>query len=93
MSYITRRWLTVSLGAGFSSWDYGQKTIIPSMQGCLGRGITEWKFNYFDEPDEDGYEWRVTFHTPVFVRARCFANNKVVMGAGGFTDGCHGNDW
>lgn len=62
------------------------------MKGCLGLGITKWKFNYFDKPDEDGNEWNATFRTPIWVNARCFQNNKVVMAAGGFTDGCGGND-
>ncbi|KAI1931951.1 hypothetical protein LOZ66_006276 [Ophidiomyces ophidiicola] len=80
-------------GAGFSSWDYGQKTILPSMKGCLGLGITAWEFDYFKEPDKDGMEWKSTFNTPVWVRARCFNNNKVVKGAGGYTNGCSGSDW
>jgi Alpha-galactosyl-binding fungal lectin len=84
--------LTASSGAGFSSWDFGQKTIIPSMKGCLGLGITGWKFEYFDAPDKDGMEWKASFNTPVFVKARCFSNNKVVRGAGGFTNGCSGSD-
>jgi hypothetical protein len=62
------------------------------MKGCLGLGITDWSFDYFDKPDEDGMEWKASFNTPVFVKARCFANNKVVKGAGGFTDGCSGSD-
>ncbi len=49
-------YLLTWLGAGFSSWDYGQNTMIPSMKGCFGPGITNWKFEYFDEPDKDGNE-------------------------------------
>lgn len=56
-------------------------------------GITAWNWEYFDAPDENGYEWKTTFNTPVWVRSRCFKNNKVVLAAGGFTDGCGGNDW
>lgn len=54
--------------------------------------MTAWNFNYFDAPDGEGNEWEATFNTPVFVNARCFQNNKVAFGAGGFTHGCHGND-
>jgi hypothetical protein len=79
-------------GGGFSTWDFGQKTMRPSMNGCYGLGTTAWNFEYYDEPTEDGYEWKLTFNTPVFVRSRCFKNNKVVKGAGGWTDGCGGND-
>lgn len=93
MWYLPSSLLICTVGAGFSSWDYGQKTIIPAMKGCLGLGITAWKFKYFDKPDENGNEWSVKFHTPIWVNARCFENNKVVMGAGGFTDGCGGTDW
>lgn len=80
-------------GAGWSSWDYGQDTILPKMKGCLGLGITAWEFTYFDEPDADGMEWKATFNTPVFVNNRCFKNNKVAEAAGGFTDGCGGSGW
>ncbi|KAJ4159694.1 hypothetical protein NW765_013683 [Fusarium oxysporum] len=79
-------------GGGFSTWDFGQKTMRPSMNGCYGLGTTAWNFEYYDEPTEDGYEWKLTFNTPVFVRSRCFKNNKVVKDAGGWTDGCGGND-
>ncbi|KAF5252514.1 hypothetical protein FANTH_2408 [Fusarium anthophilum] len=79
-------------GGGFSTWDFGQKTMRPSMNGCYGLGTTAWNFEYYDEPTEEGYEWKLTFNTPVFVRSRCFKNNKVVKGAGGWTDGCGGND-
>lgn len=79
-------------GAGWSTWDSGEDTIRPSIKGCLGLGITQWNFNYFDRPDSDGMEWSLAFHTPIWVRARCFNNNKVAEASGGFTDGCGGND-
>ena len=78
-------------GAGWSGWDSGQKTLLPKIKGCLGLGVTKWKFEYFDEPD-DGMEWKASFNTPIWVRSRCFKNNKVAFAAGGFTDGCKGND-
>ena len=79
-------------GGGWASWDKGEETIKPSMKGCLGLGITAWSFKYYDAPDKDGNEWEVSFHTPIWVRARCFKNNKVALASGGFTDGCRGND-
>lgn len=80
-------------GAGFSDYDYGQKTLLPSIKGCLGLGVTAWKFDYINPPTDEGYEWKATFNTPVFVRSRCFKNNKVVQAAGGgYTNGCGGND-
>ncbi|KAL8730078.1 MAG: hypothetical protein Q9166_004277 [cf. Caloplaca sp. 2 TL-2023] len=79
-------------GAGWSTWDKGEETLRPSIKGCLGLGITAWKFEYYDEPDEDGNEWGLSVHFPIWVRSRCFKNNKVAIASGGFTDGCGGND-
>ncbi|DAA74179.1 TPA_exp: Uncharacterized protein A8136_3677 [Trichophyton benhamiae CBS 112371] len=79
-------------GAGWSTYDSGRQTILPSIKGCLGLGVTAFKFKYFDEPDKDGMEWELKFHTPIWVRARCFDNNKVAFSSGGFTNGCVGND-
>lgn len=79
-------------GAGWSTWDKGDETIKPKMKDCLGLGITKWDFKYFDAPDKDGMEWQLNFNTPIWVKARCFANNKVAIGAGGHTGGCKGND-
>ncbi|OTB01253.1 hypothetical protein M426DRAFT_64490 [Hypoxylon sp. CI-4A] len=79
-------------GSGFSSYDYGQQTLLPSMKGCLGLGVSKWKFDYINPPTEEGYEWRATFNTPIWVRKRCFSNNKAVQAAGGYTNGCGGND-
>ncbi|EMD58611.1 hypothetical protein COCSADRAFT_103181 [Bipolaris sorokiniana ND90Pr] len=80
-------------GAGWATWDWGQKTMLPNMNGCYGLGTTEWKFEYYDDPGKHkGYEWKATFRTPIWVRARCWSNNKVVRAAGGWTDGCKGND-
>ncbi|OBT82754.1 hypothetical protein VE02_09111 [Pseudogymnoascus sp. 03VT05] len=79
-------------GYGFSDNDYGQDTILPNAKSSVGGGITSWKFGYYDEPTDEGYEWKASFSTPIWVRSRCFKNNKVVFAAGGFTDGCGGND-
>ena len=84
--------LIFTTGAGFSSWEWGQKTLLSSARNCVGGGITNWKFEYFDQPDEDGNEWSATFRTPIWVRNRCFKNNKVAFASGGFTNGCKGSD-
>lgn len=80
-------------GTGFATWDHGQKTMLPNMNGCYGLGTTASKFEYHDNPaDHNGYEWKASFKTPIWVRARCWNNNKVVQASGGWTDGCNGND-
>ncbi|OJJ42538.1 hypothetical protein ASPZODRAFT_76607 [Penicilliopsis zonata CBS 506.65] len=80
-------------GAGWASYNYGQDSLLSSARSCVGSGgITNWKFDYYDKPTKDGYEWKATFNTPIWVRRRCFDNNKVQLGAGGFTNGCAGND-
>ncbi|KAL2068494.1 hypothetical protein VTL71DRAFT_14831 [Oculimacula yallundae] len=79
-------------GAGWASADFGKSTLLPNIKGCLGNGVTAWKFEYYDKPDANGNEWGASFNTPIWVRARCFANNKVAFASGGFTDGCKGND-
>ncbi|KAK3395015.1 SGNH hydrolase-type esterase domain-containing protein [Podospora didyma] len=78
-------------GSGFSSWDYGRDTILPNSKGCLGLGITKFNFQYFDEPDANGMEWKLTFRTPVFVSGRCYRSDKVVSASGGTTHGCDGD--
>lgn len=78
------------VGAGFISWD-GKNDLWHAINDCAP-GITHYYFKYFDEPDENGHEWKVHFHMPVYVNARCFENNKVVFKVNGFTDGCGGND-
>ena len=79
-------------GYGWASSDSGQDTLRPKAKSCVGGGLTSWEFHYFDEPDADGNEWNATFNTPIWVRRRCFNNNKVQFAAGGFTNGCKGSD-
>lgn len=79
-------------GAGWSTWDKGEDTIRPSIKGCLGLGITKWKFQYYDKPDKDGMEWGLSVNLPIWVRARCFKYNKVARASRGFTHRCKGND-
>ncbi|KAJ5153372.1 SGNH hydrolase [Penicillium canariense] len=77
-------------GAGWATWDNGQKSLRPNSTHCFGKGLTGWWFEYFDEPDSNGYEWLAKFNSPVGTEARCYSNNKVQKGAGGpSNDGCH----
>lgn len=86
-------WSTYEIkGYGWLDSDWGQDSLLPHAKSCVGGGITDWQFTYFDTPDEDGYEWHAHFRTPLWVRSRCFKNNKVQIAAGGFTNGCGGND-
>ncbi|KAL2861040.1 SGNH/GDSL hydrolase family protein [Aspergillus lucknowensis] len=78
-------------GAGWANWDYGQDSLLPAIEDCVGRTITGWNFEYYDEPTEDGYEWRAHFTTPPWSNSHCFDNNKVQLLAGGWTDGCNGS--
>ncbi|KAK0630522.1 SGNH hydrolase-type esterase domain-containing protein [Bombardia bombarda] len=79
-------------GAGWAGWDWGQQSLRPNTSSCIGGGITNWHFEYFDKPDANGYEWHAWFNTPIWTRARCYNNNKV-QGAsgGGGSGGCKGN--
>ncbi|PYH98156.1 SGNH hydrolase [Aspergillus ellipticus CBS 707.79] len=79
-------------GAGWASWDSGQKTLRPNSTHCFGKGLTKWKFTYYDEPNDDGMEWKATFRSPIWTRARCYNNNKVQAASGGpSSGGCKGN--
>lgn len=81
-------------GKGWATNDWGQKEdgLLDKAKGCIGGGLTMWRFKYFDKADENGNEWQADFNTPIWVRGRCFGNNKAVREAGGFTNGCGGND-
>jgi hypothetical protein len=79
-------------GAGFAGFDWGQDTLLSNASSCVVGGLTRWKFDYFDKPDENGFEWHASFRTQIWTKSRCFANNKVVSRAGGPDDaGCFGN--
>ncbi|KFY41182.1 hypothetical protein V495_05035, partial [Pseudogymnoascus sp. VKM F-4514 (FW-929)] len=42
-------------GAGWATYDYGQKTLMKQVNPCCGSGsLTGWTFDYYDEPDDDG---------------------------------------
>jgi len=80
-------------GRGWASHDFGQDSLEPKARSCIGGGLTLWRFKYFDKPDADGNEWQADFNTPIWVRRRCFMNDKVQSGALGSTGGCSkGND-
>lgn len=52
---------------------------------CVG-GVPGWTFDHFDEPENhDGWEWRATFQTPLWVRRSCFNNLKIQAASGGHT--------
>jgi hypothetical protein len=81
-------------GAGWASWDYGQQTLLPSNKACFGLGVTNWHFQYFDQPDSNGYEWHAWFNSPIWTKGRCFGNNKVQQAASNtnsISGGCGGN--
>lgn len=77
-------------GGGWSTWDFGAETLKKSAGDCVGSTPTSWKFWYYDEPDKDGNEWASSFNTPIWVKPRCFGNDKVQKGAGGLSNGCSG---
>lgn len=79
-------------GYGWADHDFGQKTLMAEARDCVGGELSMWKFKYFDQPDKNGNEWQADFNTPIWVRQRCFNNNKAQLDAGGFTHGCGGND-
>lgn len=82
-------------GAEFSTYDYGQKTLLPAINDRHGQ-VAGWNFEYLDFTDdgyEKGFEGKATFDDLALVRARCFSNNKVVEAAGAFTHGCGGSDY
>ena len=79
-------------GAGWATNDWGQQSLRPRSTDCFGLGITGWNFQYFDQPDENGYEWHAWFNSPIWTRKRCYDNNKVQNAAGGGSEGgCQGN--
>ncbi|KAK5659398.1 hypothetical protein OQA88_1491 [Cercophora sp. LCS_1] len=50
-SYVMR-------GYGWTSWDYGQNTLMGAAKDCIGGGLILWRFKYYDEPDSDGMAGR-----------------------------------
>ncbi|KAK4443885.1 SGNH hydrolase-type esterase domain-containing protein [Podospora aff. communis PSN243] len=80
-------------GAGWATWDHGQESLLPALERCLKGGrVMSWDFEYFDEPDKDGYEWKVVFN--VYARMQhlemCGTEKELAAAAGGFTDTCSG---
>lgn len=77
-------------GGGWVSHDKGE-ALKKAAGACTGSEPSSWKFWYYDEPDENGMEWSASFNTPIWVKARCFQNDKVQKGAGGLSSGCKGS--
>ncbi|QPG94430.1 hypothetical protein C2857_006033 [Epichloe festucae Fl1] len=67
---------------GQAGHDWGQQTLLDNAKKCLGLGVTMWRFDYFDKPDENGMEWESEFNTPIVVKGRWFDNEKVVKWGG-----------
>ncbi|KAF4628119.1 hypothetical protein G7Y89_g10037 [Cudoniella acicularis] len=45
-------------GAGWANYDWGQKSLMSAINPCCGLGsLTGWGFEYFDQPDENGWWW------------------------------------
>ncbi|RAH65918.1 SGNH/GDSL hydrolase family protein [Aspergillus aculeatinus CBS 121060] len=76
-------------GRGWSTGDFGQRSLLPSAKTCVGGGVTAWDLKYLNAAEEkDGMEWEAFFRTPVFCNPRCFGNNDGQFASGGFTHGC-----
>ncbi|KAK5660435.1 hypothetical protein OQA88_12979 [Cercophora sp. LCS_1] len=80
-------------GAGYAGWDHGQQTILKVLETCLTGGrVMSWDIEYFDKPDEDGYEWEVNF--AVLARMEhlqmCGGEKHLIAAAGGLTGSCWG---
>jgi hypothetical protein len=73
-------------GAGFANGDFGAD-LLAQMKHCVGGGVTKWTFDYYDEPDKDGMEWKAFGHTPIWQK-NCFS--AVIKGAGGPDVPCNG---
>lgn len=80
-------------GAGWANYDWGQNSLMVAINPCCGWGsLTGWNFEYFHEPDENGYEWHSWFNTCIGTRGRCFDNSRVQCAAGGPCNSyCGGN--
>jgi hypothetical protein len=74
-------------GAGFLDQDFGAE-LLKQMRSCVGGGVTDWDFKYYDEPDKDGYHWRAFGHTPIWQK-NCFSS--VIKGVGGPDIPCNGS--
>jgi hypothetical protein len=50
-------------GGMFAGDDWGQKVLLPKLRNC--GVVSEWKFEYYDEVQDDGVEWRSTGRLPI----------------------------
>ncbi|OBT61103.1 hypothetical protein VE03_09873 [Pseudogymnoascus sp. 23342-1-I1] len=84
------------LGVGWASSDFGKNAFFGAIASCIGSKPSDWTFKYFlydGTPDQHfGFEWLASFHTPIWVNARCFDNCKVGSNGGGpaWGDSCPG---
>jgi hypothetical protein len=74
-------------GAGFRNKDFGME-LFNQMKNCIGSSPTDWRFDYYDSPRNDGIEWVAFGHTPVFQK-NCFS--PVIKGSGGPDIPCNGS--
>ncbi|PYH89088.1 esterase family protein [Aspergillus ellipticus CBS 707.79] len=73
-------------GRGWADTDSGQDTIIPAIRDC-NIGLKDWNFQYLDEIDDKGNEWKATFKISVDALQKCFNNGRVAAKAGGDMQG------
>jgi hypothetical protein len=75
-------------GGGWAGNDHGQNKLLPNLRRC--GALTKWKFEYLEEPFEDGMEWKATGRLPIGAQQwNCV--RKAVVDSGGPSDVvCHG---
>lgn len=73
-------------GGGYSPGDHGSD-LLAQMSNCIGSGVSDWSFEYYDRPDKDGLEWKAFGHTPIWQK-NCFS--PVIKGSGGPDVPCNG---
>ena len=90
------------VGKGWATSDWGESKggFIDQIQKCTGKVKNLW-WHYCELDECDGWDWKMSFETNVFVRKRCFDNLKVHGASGGYTHkyghdypvwGCSGSD-
>ncbi|KAF2869219.1 hypothetical protein BDV95DRAFT_621072 [Massariosphaeria phaeospora] len=53
--------------------DHGQGQLLPNVRRC--GVVTDWEFEYYEEPDKDGYEWKAWGKIPIGAQQwGCIAN-------------------
>ena len=74
-------------GGGWADSDWGQSPggVLDQIRGC--GAVTGWRFEYYDTPASEGYEWHAWGNLPIGTR-RCLGD--AVPSSGGFSGGCGG---